>query len=243
VNKKALSFGVALVALMGSLLAAFIPAASASRVPHATACDYASSDVPCSVQISGGSTVAPGTVLDPGVTVTGNSGGTLTIDDNGQTVTVPKGETVEIASDGSYVLLSQSGPYGRGAIHVLSGKVKSIYLHPSLGITFGANHSVPLILKYVTYTNGTSRLPVASRVYNRPHGQLFSLLKVQTATPTVSVNGRILEFTRAEIRFIKAHHAKKDAVLMTVRTTTNKVYSFKILVPISKLTVETFPKK
>ena len=241
-NKKALSFGVALVAVMGSLLAAFIPAASASRVAHDASCSYTSTDVPCTVQISGGSTVAPGTVLDPGVVVIGNSGGTLTIDDHGQTVTVPKGETVQIASDGTYVLLSQSGPYGRGAVHVLSGKVKSIYLHPSLGITFGANHSVPLILKFVTYTNGSSRLPVSSRVYNRPHGQLFSTLKVQTATPTVSINGKILEFTKAEIRFIKAHHAKKDSVIMAVRTTTGKLYSFHILVPITKLTVETFPK-
>jgi hypothetical protein len=243
VNRKVLSLGVVLVALLGSLLVAFIPTASASRTAHDAACSYTTTNVPCTTQITAGPGVQVGTVLDPGVTVTGNSNGSLTIDDHGKTVSLPRGETIEIASDGTYVVLSTKGPYGRGAITVINGKIKTIYLHPSLGITFGANHTAPTILRYVSYYTGTSRVKVSSRVYNRPHGQLFSVLKTPNARTTVSINSGILEYTRAEIRFIRAHHAKKASVVMAVRTTAGKLYAFKILTPIGKLRVETFLTK
>jgi hypothetical protein len=243
VNKKVLSLGVVLVALVGSLLAAFIPSASAQRVPHAASCTY-SEYTECGYStITAGPDIKVGTALAKGVIVTGNNFGDLTLSDNGQTVVVPAGATLTIATDGTLIVSTTHGNFGKGSITVIGGEVNSIYLHPATGITFGPNHLLSKVLGYVKYySGGTRERLTSSKLYNRPHGQLLVKLKTPTAKPVIAISGNILEYTKAEAKYLKAHKAKRVEVLMTVRTTTGTAYRFQMAVPITKLYPTVFPK-
>jgi hypothetical protein len=240
--RKVASLGATILALGGFGLAFTLSNASARRVAHD--CTYVEGTCAAgsSVVISPRTTPV-GTVVGPGITVTSVGRTSTVLNDHGQSVTVPNGSTLTATPDGTLLVATNSAANGVSTVRIFRGKVAKMYVQTVKGVNFGYRYSAAALLKKIHFYSGTKRARGVIYGLNSYRGSIGLKLRKPTQTARVSISTKALKFTPAERRYIISHKVKNAIATLRFTTTARKVYTFRIRIPITKLTLDKLPKK